>query len=788
MANFPAAWRRVRRAPWFALGASLTFALGVGVNLAVFASLDRLIFRPLPYRDPGQLFLLQQTDLESGQRSGALSARLVAAAAAEIPEIEDMAILGDSSGFFLTPDAEGPELRVSFVTSRMLELGGASPVFGRGFTPEDDRLKRRVMLLTFDAWQARFAGDPDVIGRRLWAFGSPLEIVGVLPAGYIPSGAFIDPNFQGLGLMMTPTQGAGPTQTTLPTTLRLRRGATRASVQQAIDALAARLNATAPASPTGGPQAPRLIPIRDAMFGQYTSYVMLILGGAALVLLAACANLAGLFLARARSAMRATAVRMAIGATRGRLVQDALAECLLVAGAGTAIALLTLTWTMRGLESVLPPIFGKFSAGVDARVVAVGVLAATGASVVAALVPAWILGWRDVWPVVQGVTAPLGAAASRRGRWLLGVEAGLGVLLLSAAAVTARNFTGLATTGLGFDPTDLQSVLVTSRGATAAERYHDLTGALDLVRAHPGVAAAAGAPRMPVLRTGTAPFSAAGPPCCRWHVTGRLVATIGMPLRAGREIADADVAGRALVAMVNDTALAQLFPGTPPSAAIGRTIRFEGEPARELIGVVGDTRRGHDDEPLPGIFVPVDDDPFTGMLIVARVRQGARLPFGDLRRSIDVEGRRTVLYVRPLAQAYGRVLEAPRFRAALFAVFGLVALLIAVTGLFALTSFELADRRRELAVRVALGATRWRLVRLVLVDMARPIGIGLAAGIGLALWAAQFLQAFVHQVDVRDPWTLGAAAVALAVTSAAAAALPAWRASGEAPASGFRVT
>ncbi len=774
MPEFVRACRSLVRARGFAAAATATFALGIGINTAVFASVDRLLFRPLPYREPDRLFLLQQTDLESGQRGSFLPARYVAEAKAQLDVIEELAILGDSSGYFETPDAECPEIRVSFVTSRMLALSGVTPALGRGFTDED-ALERRLAILTHEGWQARFGGEPNVLGRRLWQRGASLEIVGVLPPGYIPPGAFIDPNASGIALMPTPNLTAGAVESTLPPTIRLRPGVSREAAQAAIDGLVARLKPEMP-TPTGPPQAVRLIPIRDAMFGQYYRYLWLVAGGAALVLILSCVNLAGLFLAQGRARLRDAAIRLTLGASRRRLVWDAIAQSLIICLAAAAVALLALGWGTSTLEAILPPIFGRFSAGVDWRVVAFALALAILASLVASVLPAWLLGRRDVWRVVQGGAGPLAGGSAGRGRWLIALEAAIGVVLVAAAAVTAKNVTGLTSAALGFDPRDRHLVLVSSTGATPAERSADLQDALAMVRAAPGVISAAGSPNLSILRTGTRPFARNGPPCCRWQVTGDYAATVGMPVLAGRAITDDDVRGRALVAMLNETGLRRVWPGVPPAAAVGRQIVLDGEPAREVVGIAGDTRQAHDADVLPAMFVPLELDPFGGMLLVAHVEPTAPPLYRVLRSRIETPGRRTLIYVRPMAPMYARVLEAPRFRAGLFAIFGMAALVIAMVGLYALTSADVAGRQRELGVRLALGATRPAVLRLVLVDSSKPVALGLAAGLGLAAWAAPILQSFLYRVNPRDPWTWAFAAAALFSAALGAAWVPAWRA------------
>lgn len=775
------ALRSLGRTPAFALGAVAIFALAIGINVAVFSSVDRMLFRPLPYRHADRLFLLQEIDRDSGRPLTFLPARDVLEAR-QLDVVDAITYLGDSSGFFEIPANDGAEIRLSFVTANMLGVGGVAPILGRDFNPEDERLRRNVALVTYEGWQGRFGGDPNILGRRVYARARSLQIVGVLPPGYIPAGAFLDPNASGIALMAPPDLTGPPGKRTLPPTIRLKAGVSAQAAQTALDALVARLSPEMPRE-RGGPKAFRLVPIRQAMFGRYSSYLWLVVAAAGLVLLIACANLAGLFLVRSRSRLRDTAVRLALGASRTRMLGHALVEGAVVCLTGAAAALLILRWSSSWLQSLLPPIFGRFSAGVDARVVAFTLLVAAGAGLVAATLPALLVG-RDVWRVVQGGRGPLGGGSARRGRWLLALEAAVSLVLVAGAGVTARNFVRLSAPRLGFNPVNLQLILIRSSAASDADRHADLQQALEIVRRSPGVAAAgAGAPILPILRSDVAtPLAPDGPPCCRWQVSDGYMEALGVPVLAGRALTDIDAQTKATVGVLNESALHVLWPGVTAEAAIGRSLRFKGEPAREIVGVVGDTRRGYDDDDRPpGLYVPIAADPFRGMLIVARTRPGVRLLPSTLRPLVETP-RRTLLYIRPMAPMYARALDAPRFRAVLFGMFGVVALVTAMAGLYALATFEVANRRRELGVRVTLGASRPAIQRLVLVDSSKPILAGVVIGLGVAIWAGRFLQAFLHDFSARDPWTLAGAALALLVASGLAAWRPAWRASRTDPA------
>ena len=247
--------RSLIRARWFTVGAVVTFALGIGTNIAVFALVDRLLFRPLPYHEPERVFLIQEVDLDSGQPKTSLPKRYVDEARARLAFLGGgTAMSGDGGSYYLNPDMDGPELRLSNVTYQMPAVLGLNPVLGRGFTQEDDRLKRTVVMLTYEGWQDRFGRSPDVIGRKLWVRESAYEIVGVLPPGFIPPGPFVDPTMVGLRLMPevnTVMRGV----MTLPPVVRIAEGVTPAAAQQELEALVASLRKEVAAEP-GPPRPP----------------------------------------------------------------------------------------------------------------------------------------------------------------------------------------------------------------------------------------------------------------------------------------------------------------------------------------------------------------------------------------------------------------------------------------------------------------------------------------------------------------------------------------------------
>ncbi|MBI4473740.1 MAG: ABC transporter permease [Acidobacteria bacterium] len=781
--------RSLGRARWFTAGAVVTFALGIGTNIAVFALVDRLLFRPLPYDEPERLFLIQEFDLDTGQRKSFLPKRYTDEARTRLAFLDDgMAMVGDSAGYHLTPDMDGQELSLSNVTYQMPALLGLNPVLGRGFTEEDDRLKRGVAMLTYEGWQDRFGGSPDAVGRRLWLLNNAFEIVGVLPPGFMPPGPFVDPAMAGLRLMPevnTVMRGS----LSLPPVVRIASGVSQAAAQAQLEALVASLRQEMTAEP-GPPSAVRFVPMREAMFGNYYPYIRLILGGAGLVLLATCVSLATLFLVRARSLWPQVALRASLGASPRRLMAEALAERGLVCIAGTAAALAAYRWSADALTATVPPLFGRFAAGAaDLRVIAFAAASVLVATLISTVFTSRQLTAADPLAVLGRTSTGDPQRRLRNGRWILAVEAALGVVLVAGAVVTLRNFGALATTSLGFEPKDTYLVYTRPQPQLGAvESFEAVQRMLDAMRRMPGTIAAGGSPALSVMRTGESPFSPEGPSCCRWRVTGDYFETLRIPILAGRAITAEDGRNDAAVAVLSVLGARRLWPNLEPEAAVGRIVQFDGEAPREVVGVCGDVRRSYDDEHWPSIYLPLTSGSGSGslMLTVIRTARGASIHFGSLRPVVEAGGHNTLLAVRPMTPMYDRVLEAPRFRAVLFGVFAAVALMVAMTGLYATAGYLAIQRKREIGVRMTLGAVRGSIVRLVIMETCLPVFVGTVGGLVLAAWAARYIQAFLHNVDARDPWTYVLVAAVLIVTSIGAAWLPAHRASRTDPAEALR--
>jgi len=783
--------RGLRQARGFTVSGVLVFALGVGVNVAVFSTVDRLLFRPLPYADPDQLFVLEEYSPETGQGYGTMPALYAVESRARIGGIVDLfpGVPGSATANWWTTPEPGDEAPIALnqTTFNALDVLGVAPILGRPFREADVEATRRPILISYELWQRRFGGREDVLGTTVWQDPTrPGEIVGVLPSGFIEAGQGLDPNSDGLALDRHRLAAAGSGERMYAPIVRLARGASPGSVQAEITALARGLvlpvTTGQPASPTNL----RLVPLADSMFSQFHTYLWLVVSAAGLVLLVACANLASLFLIRRRKRAHVTAMQMALGASRRRVLGTAVLEGLVLAVAGTAVALGVLWGVSESLRQSLPPIFSRFAASaIDLRVLGFAGTSAVASALLASLLPAWRSTRVDPVSVLRGVAE---GRSTRRitGRGLLAAEAAVGLVLVLGAALAARTLIGLTTTELGFEPDGLYSVTVrTPRELDAPTRYRALTEAGQILGGYPGVVAHAASEPPPIWNVVGNPFGAGVEErdAFRWRITEGFIRAAGMTLIAGREFEPDEVASGARVAILNERGLSRVWPGVAPAAAIGRMLRFDGEEPWQVVGVVEDVAPSYASRRLTSLYVPASPEGSRFLWHIVRLAPGQRLSLPDVRdrlraagipfRSVEISS-----FTADLAEA----LRDHRFRTLLFAAFGLTALLLAVVGLYAVTDHDVALRRREMGIRFALGADAARVRRLVVGQALAPLVAGLAAGWLVALWLAPLAEPFLHNVDPRDPWTYAGVAGVLFAAGAIAAWLPASRAARTDPA------
>ena len=792
--DFRYALRSLARSGWFTVGAVWTFALGIGLNVAVFSLVDRMLFKPLPYGHDDRLYEMGLYGPGQTRPYGTLEASYLFEARRRHSGFADLTVTDPPTALALTPDVDAPRLialtGVGYNALRLLEV---APILGRDFTEADAREQRALALISHQTWRSHFGGAADVIGKPLWANQRRVEIAGVLPPDFLAPPSLGDGRSDGLLLNFTLMENAKPGERETPAVVRLKPGVSVEAAEAELAVMVAALRAQEPAPPPGAtPTALRLAPLRERMFGLYARYSWLVFGAASLVMLVACANLASLMLVRARRREQIAGMQLALGASPRRLVWFALLESLLLAVAGGVVAVIVVAWSADSLRALLPLTFTRYAEAVlDLRVLGFSLLLATLCAVGAGVLPALRATRLDALRLLKG--APdAGRQRWRAGAGLIVVETALGVVLVAGAAVTSRSLIGLLRTDLGYNPADLHNVVLTLPSNTDIEaRMRQYLQALDAVRALPGVRHAAGANVLTTIPAGGwtglgKGFERRGQ---RWHVTGEYFRTLEQPLLAGRPISTDDVRAGARVGVLSEACLRVVWPGVPPAEAVGRRLLFPDEAPIEIVGVAADLRSRYTSDPIVALYLPVTPDMMRGLMFAVRMDPGRAPQRAEVRQRVkDAVAEPASLSVSSLQELLRDSVLEQRFRATLFALFGVIAVVLAAVGLYSVQSFAMTQRHREMGIRLAIGGSPADVRRLVFRDSLRPVLIGTIAGLVGAWWAAQFVQTFLHQVDARDPWTLAFVAGLLIATSILAAWLPARRAARTDPAVVLRST
>jgi predicted permease len=777
------ALRSLLRARWFTVAAVFTFALGIGVNVAVYSTVDRILLRPLPYGALDELVVLRACG-EDGECAGGFPSLVAFEGRERLATIDGIAVAGRPGSFSVTrTPGEEPPLRLSGVSANLLRVLRVQPVLGRDFTDEDAQQKRRVALLSHESWARRFGGASDVITRSVGSGPTPVDIVGVLPAGFVPpTWTAPDAAWDGLVLETAGWAAIGPKGMITVPIARLAPGASieaaRAEVAALVQALEPQLRGR-----DGGLPIFRVDPIQTTLFSRFRANAWLILSAAVVLLLLACANLASLLLARGRSREYDAAIHASLGAGPGRLVSAALLESLMVCGVGAAIAIGVVAMTSKALAAVLPPLLARYAAGAtELRVLGITLLVTLLCAIASGVVPAWRASRVDVLSVLQSASAGRQRSRLRGGRSLIVAESALAVLLVLSGLLLFRSFTNFSGQDLGFNPESLYTVTV--RGSSPVKQPPEAALALyeqsiDVLEAVPGVQSAGGADVTVVSDQG--PMRGLSKDRAvrggRYQVSSGYFDTLRTPFIAGRAFTDAEVRSRAQVGILSESAARIFFADLSAAQVVGRSLLIDDDPARTVVGVVPDLKQhGYLAETQPAMFLPLGAEPSAYGLMVIRMEAGAAPQRALLQQRLsEILGPVTV-NVTAISAGLEPALRDPRFRALLFTVLSLAALLLAAIGLYAIASFDVAQRRYEMAVRLSLGARARDIQRLVILGACRPVVLGVLLGVAGAYWAEQFLKAFLFGVEPRDPAAYAGVVLILLATTTLAAWIPARRA------------
>lgn len=776
-------WRGLRREPGFALVVLVTLALGLGANTAVYSVLRRVLIDRLPYAAPARLVrlyggegvMLPAAAIEGMRTSGSFEA---------------VGAFGNYGGLTFVGDARAEMWSGVQVDPAFFGVLGVPPLLGRTIDARDvEPGAPPVVVLSHGLWRRAFGGDSSVVGREIRLNDVTRTVIGVMPAAFVSPDR--DPEaWTPLDLGAVLRDPVAAYRSRIYRAIgRVAGGATPAGLAAALERVSRQLREAYPATDAVLP--PRAVPLQDDMVGSVRPVLLVLMGAAALVLLLCCVNLAELFLARATARRRELAIRAAIGAGRGRLVRQLVTESAVIALAGGALGI-ALAFACRqvfvgALSSMLPSVR---DVPIDAGVLAFALVVSLTCALAFGLLPALAGTRTDPESALRESSrgASAGRSLLRASRLLVVAQVALAVVLLIGAGLLGRTLVALGRTGLGFGT---GPELLTFRVNLSSEPYADparrqafFDAFLDRVRSLPGVRAAAAVGVSPWSGyTSFGPDSlfvesrAEGAPefASRVTVSADWFETLGIPLLQGRTFTEGDDAGAAPVALVSESVARRYWPD---GNAIGARIRVGRRDAELLTvaGVVADVRPRPAGDVEPTVYMPLGQNALAGGEFVVRTTGSGLALVPAIRRELfALDPTLPAASPRTLAQVFDGMVAAQRLPLLFTGAFALLALVLAVVGVYSIMAYAVTSRRREFAIRIALGAQQASVFGLVLRQGMGLALVGAAAGALAAGAATRWLARLLVGVSPHDPATFSAVVLGLLAVSAAACAVPARR-------------
>ncbi|MEE9235056.1 MAG: ABC transporter permease [Candidatus Acidoferrales bacterium] len=777
--------RMLTRNPGFTAVAVLTLALGIGANTAIFSVVNAVLLRPLPYKNPERLVMIRDVQPQTGDTPGSF------------PEYldwkEQIRIFDDVATYFNTAPTllgEGQPERFDGVraSASLLPLLGVEPVLGRNFLPEEEQPDgERVAMISYALWQRRFGADPSVLGRTLNLNGRSSTLVGVLPSGFRLPGEIQFGRSRPIWEPLRLDASRAPRGLHFLTVLgRLRDGLALTQGRKELEAVGARLR-----EERGTTHGVTLAPVRERVVGGARPALLVLLGAVSFVLLIACANVANLLLARASARQKEIAIRQAVGASRARLIRQFLTESILLALLGAGLGLLLTMWSLDWLATFganwLPRLEeARLDGTVFAFTLAVSVLAA----LLFGTAPAFQSVKTELCEILKesGRQSGSGAARLRLRSFLVVSEVALSLVLLIGAGLLTRSFLGLLNADLGFDPDRVLGFhLSLPQGKYPGARRQVLffEQVLERMKALPGVEGAAVVNHRPLgggvdggLRIEGRTYAAGESP----HSEKRIASAdyfrvLKIPLIRGRYFTAQDIEGTPSVAIINEELARRYFPGEDP---IGKRIDFSWgtEGWQEIVGVVGNIKYYAPDDPMrPSIYVPYTQRSMSALDVVIRTASDPAPLIAAAREQVfALDPDQPVSRVQVMTQLVSRSLAQQRLSMVLLGGFAAVAMVLAAVGIYGVISYSVSQRTHEIGIRMALGAQRRDIFKLVVGQGMVLTLIGVGVGLVGAFALTRFLESLLFGVSATDPATFAGVALLLAAVALLACYIPARRA------------
>lgn len=805
MQNLRYAFRVFAKQPLFTAIVVLTFALGIGANTAVFSVLNAVLLRPLPFHQPQNLVALGEFDTRAtadpGTEISSISYLDYIDWRDQNKVFEHVAVYTNQSVSTLTDGNEALHVQGESVSADLFPLLGVQPALGRVFLPKEDEPGNHVVILSHELWQRRFGAHPNILGRTLTLNGQGFQVVGVMPPRFTYPLRFSNPPELWITMSMlreAPKDGSQPMTEQRDNDFfgciaRLKPNTSIQQAQANIDTITANWRRQYPDSKvnTGA----KVIPEISAMVGGARSALLMLCAMAGCVLLVACVNVANLLLARSLSRNREISIRAALGAGRWQIIKQLLSESVLLGIAGGLAGLFIAIWGIDSLKAFLPDIPRIDQVSPDLRVLAFTGLVSLGVGMIAGLLPAW----RASQPNLAGSLneTSRGSTEATSGRHtraaLVVVEIVLALVLLASAGLLVESFLRLQKVPAGFDATNIMTARVTlpesnyAKPQQAAEFYKKL---LDRVSTLPGVQSAGAAWWIPLSGSEISfdfnieehPVAAGQQPVAQFNVvTPDYFQTVRAPIRSGRAFTERDDRNAPPVAIVSESFAKQYFPGENP---IGKRFIPNGSvdpgkpPVREIVGVVADMHLiSLRQAPKPQIYISHEQFAIQSMSLFVRTQIDPQSLTNTLRRTVAEIDKDVPIYrARTLTDYMSQSVAQPRLNAMLVGLFALIALLLAAAGIFGVMSYSVTQRTQEIGIRLALGAQRYDVLRLIIGQAMRFVGVGVLLGLIGVFACTRLLQSLLFGIGATDLRTMFVVTVILTAVAFIACLLPARRA------------
>jgi putative ABC transport system permease protein len=804
MQNLRFALRILAKQPLFTAIVILTFALGIGANTAVFSVLNAVLLRPLPFKEPQNIVALGEfdtrdkadpgTDIESISYLDYVDWR------DQTKVFQSVAVYTNQSVATLSNGSEATHVQGESVSADLFPLLGIQPILGRVFLPKEDEPGNHVVILSHDLWQRQFGGDRGVIGKTVILDSQQYQVIGVMPPRFTYPIRFTNPPelWIPMSILRDKQKDGSPPMTESRDTnffgcvARLKPGISIQQAQANINTITAMWHQQYPVKAN---TSAKVIPELSAMVGNTRSALLMLCAMAGCVLLVACVNVANLLLARSLARNREISIRAALGAGRWQIIKQLLVESTVLGVLGGFAGLLFAIWGVEALKAFLPGIPRIDEISPDPRVLTFAGLLSLGVGIFAGLLPAWRASHPNLASSMNESArgSSEGTSGGRTRAALVVIEIVLALVLLASAGLLVESFLRLQKVPAGFDPNNV----LTARIALPNEGYPTSDASknfykklLERVSVLPGVRSAAAAWWIPLSGSDISfnfnvqehPLPEGQQPVAQVNVvTPEYFQTVGTPIKLGRAFNERDDKSALPVVIVSESFAKQYFPGENP---IGKRIIPNGSdsidkpPVREIVGVIADMHLiSLRVAPKPQIYLPHQQFGIGAMSIFVRTQMDPESLTNTLRRTVSEIDKDVPVYrTRTLTDYMSQSVAQPRLNAMLVGLFALIALLLAAAGIFGVMSYSVTQRTQEIGIRLALGAQRYDVLRLIVLQGMRFVGVGLVLGLIGVFASTRLLQSLLFGIGATDLRTMLIVSAILAAVAFLACLLPARRA------------